>query len=166
MNKIFAGLCISFLIISGEAGAQIIGGSVNTTASVETAASEDDARLVSKEEIEALIAAEPPAAAMTPEQKAEIDSVAKKNMRHSIKKQSVRERKDFIDAMNNVEKIKKRREALLSGQDETAAKQAEDEVEKPDFNPAQDSAMENYLLEKANLAEPPFINEPAVSDVR
>ena len=161
------------LLITGNASAQIINGSTaavvqhakptavtETSAATETSAP-SGSRLVSREEVEALIAAEQPAVAMTPEQKAEIDVAAKKSMRNSVKKQSVRERRDFIDVMTNAEKIQKRREALLNGQTEAEAVRAEAEVEKPTFNPAQDSAMEQYLFEKADLSEPPFMNETA-----
>ena len=61
----------------------------------------------------------------------------------------------------SAEKIQKRREALLNGQTEAEAVRAEADVEKPTFNPAQDSAMEQYLFEKAKLSEPPFMNETA-----
>ena len=177
MKKINFLWCGLALLITGNASAQIINGSTeaivqrskpasSSVAEVSSASSTSETsasspRLVSREEVEALIAAEQPAVAMTPEQKAEIDVAAKKSMRNSVKKQSVRERRDFIDVMTNAEKIQKRREALLNGQTEAEAVRAEADVEKPTFNPAQDSAMEQYLFEKAKLSEPPFMNETA-----
>lgn len=130
--------------------------------SSETEADDDDgAKLLSREEIEALIKAEQPAEPITPEQKAEIELGAKKSMRTSIKKQSLRERKDFIDVMTSAEKIKARRQALVEGQDAESANIAENSIEKPSINPAVDKEMENYLFEKARLS-----GTDKVSDVK
>lgn len=151
----------AFLFISCAADAQVLGSS--NLQDVKTAETETisegvvqdspEGKLLSREEIEALIKSEAPAVAMTAEEKAEIDAKAKKNMRSSVKKQSVRERKDFIDAMTSSEKVVARRKALLAGQGKAGAAQAEDNVKKPDINPSQDKEMENYLFEKAGLAQ-------------
>lgn len=110
------------------------------------------AKKISEEDVKAVIdGLETPPVAMTPEQKAEIDLAAKKNLKMSLKKQSVRDRKDFIDVMTSAEKVQKRRAALLQGKSENEAAQAEAEVEKPAINPAQDSEMEQYLYQKAGL---------------
>lgn len=173
-------LCGVGMLFTGSVSAQMINGSTaavvqhnkptaaieeTSPAAVETKKS--DVRLISREEAQALIEAEQPAAAtMTPEQKAEIDTAAKKDIRNSLKKQSIRERKDFIDVMTNAEKIQKRRAALKEGKTETEARQIEAKVKEPNFNPEQDSAMEEYLFDKADLSRPPFMDEVAGSDVR
>ena len=72
-------------------------------------------------------------------------------MRNSIKKQSVRERKDFIDVMTSAEKVKARRQALAEGKSSSDVYLAEDAIKNPNINPAIDSEMENYLFEKAGL---------------
>lgn len=94
---------------------------------------------------------EPAPVAMTPEQKAEIDIAAKKSLKMPLKRQNLRERKDFIQAMTSGEKIQKRRQALLEGKDEKEASEAEEEIQTPDVNPASNSQMEKYLYEKAGL---------------
>ena len=114
-------------------------------ATVQKGTSEEDVRAV-------LESIDTPPAAMTPEQKAEIDLAAKKNMRTSMKKQSLRDRKDFIDVMTSAEKVQKRRAALLEGKTDNEAAEAENEVKEPEINPAQDAAMEKYLYQKAGLA--------------
>lgn len=108
---------------------------------------------IREEDVKAVLdAAETPPVAMTPEQKAEIDLAAKKNMRTSMKKQSLRDRKDFIDVMTSAEKVQKRRAALLEGKTDNEAAEAENEVKEPEIDPAQDAAMEKYLYQKAGLA--------------
>lgn len=159
-RKIVLSLVGVFLIIS-SANAQILNGSTSavvqtassqtTKTSISEASNSQTERLLSKEEIEALIKTEPMAAAMTPEQKAEIDIKAKKNMRGSIKKQSTGERKDFIDVMTSSEKLIARRKALAEGKSSAEAAQAEDKIKSPDINPSSDKEMENYLFEKAGL---------------
>ena len=131
-----------------------VGNTSSTSSNAEQENNLDDeaeSRLLTREEIEALIKAEQPAIAITPEQKVEIESDAKKNMRNSIKKQSVRERKDFIDVMTSAEKVKARRQALAEGKSSSDVYLAEDAIKNPNINPAIDSEMENYLFEKAGL---------------
>ncbi len=88
---------------------------------------------------------------MTPEQKAEIDISAMKDIKGSIKKQSIRDRKDFIDALVHSERMLKRRAALVDGKTEKEATAAEDEVKKTNLNVSSDSDIEKFLYEKANL---------------
>ncbi len=160
---------ISLLIV--EAQGQII--SVSSKPVVSAASSQTDKtstaaqteRLLNKEEIEALIKAEPVAAAMTPEQKAEIDTKAKKNMLSSVKRQRVRDRKDFISSMTAMEKVIARRKALSSGQSIEEAALVEEAVEYPDVNPFSDKEMQNYLFEKAGLNSSSSASE-SVSDAK
>lgn len=107
---------------------------------------------VSAEDVNAIIEkAKLPPTEMTPEQKAEIDLAAQKDIRLSVKKQPIRERKDFITSLVTNEKIKQRRQALLEGKTEEDAMKISEEVEKPDINPAKNSEMEQYLYERAGL---------------
>lgn len=90
---------------------------------------------------------------MTPEQKAEIDIAAKKNLKMPLKRQNLRDRKDFIQVMTTNEKIQKRRAALLEGKTEEEAVKAAQEVKIPDVNPASDREMEQYRYQKAGLID-------------
>ncbi len=89
---------------------------------------------------------------MTPEQKAEIDISAMKDIKKSIKKQSVRNRRDFIDSLTHSEKILMRRKALLEGKSEDEVAKDEKKVEKPDVFLSSDRDMEEFLYKKANLS--------------
>lgn len=150
-------ICFALISISFSAFAQTINGASKENTSDEVLTSANQPTTVTAQEDMSADAKEEPAVVMTPEQKAEIDSKAKKNMRISVKKQSVRERKDFIDVMTSSEKILARRQALRNGQGKAAASLAEAGVKKPDFNPAADREMEDYLFEKAGLPQQDII---------
>lgn len=144
------------ILLIGNTQAQVIGGSAEAVVQrpkpavkVEKTVAKplNTATIPAVEETEE----EPAPVAMTPEQKAEIDIAAKKNLKMPLKRQNLRERKDFIQAMTSGEKIQKRRQALLEGKDEKEALEAEEEVKVPDVNPASNSQMEKYLYEKAGL---------------
>lgn len=122
----------------------------NTPSAEQESQKKQDTKVLSREEIEAMIKAERPLVAITPEQKAQIELEAKKRMRASIKKQSVRERKDFIDIMRSAEQIRIRRQALAEGK---SIENIEDSVKETSINPANDEEMEKYLFEKARLVE-------------
>ena len=51
-------------------------------------------------------------------EKSKIDIQAKKNMRNLVNKQSIKERRNFIDVMEYGERIKNRRETILSGKED------------------------------------------------
>ncbi len=102
-------------------------------------------------ELDAMLAEEVPPTVMTAEQKAEIDSDARDDVHMSVRKQTVKDRKLFLGAMDSAARIQKRREVLVSGGDESAAAQAEAEVSRPKINTASDSDMEKFLFEKAQI---------------
>ncbi len=102
-------------------------------------------------EIDAMLAEEAPPTTMTIEQKAEIDSDARDDVHMSVRKQTVKDRKLILGAMDSAARIQKKREALSSGEsNETAAKVAA-EIESPKVNTKSDNDMEKYLFEKAGI---------------
>lgn len=144
------------ILLICNAQAQVIGGSTAAVVQKANSVTKNEKKLAAPlntattpavEETEE----EPAPVAMTPEQKAEIDIEAKKNLRMPLKRQNLRERKDFIHAITTGEKIQKRRQALFEGKDEKEALKAEEEVKAPDINPASNSQMEKYMYEKAGL---------------
>lgn len=144
MNIKNAILFISVLFLPLLSNAQQFSKSAETSSS-SNVVDNNDGSVVVEEKKEAPVK-------MTPEQKAEIDISAMKDIKKSIKKQSARDRKDFVDALTYSEKMLKRRAALVDGKTEKEATEAEDEVKKPNLNVASDSDMEEFLYKKANLS--------------
>ncbi len=102
-------------------------------------------------ELDAMLAEEVPPTAMTAEQKAEIDSDARDDVHMSVRKQTVKDRKLFLGAMDSAARIQKRREVLAAGGNEEAATKAASEISRPQINTASDNDMEEYLFEKARI---------------
>ncbi len=124
---------------------------VKETSIVKDAVSNNKRQRISIEEVEAIVNKEIPPTTMTAEQKSEIDLVAKKNIRVTLNRQSIRDRKDFIDVMTNTEKTQARRAALLTGKNVEEAKKVEDEIKTPQVDPKSDKEMEQYMHSKAGL---------------
>ena len=163
MNFKLSIFCLMALLFVSNAQAQIIGGSTEAVVQknkpvIKAEVSISDAKKTVSDkavEIQDVVESteEPAPTAMTPEQKAEIDIEAKKNLNFQLKRQNVRDRKDFIQVMTTNEKIQKRRAALLEGKTEEEAFKAAQEVEAPDINPASDRQMEQYRYQKAGLVD-------------
>lgn len=153
--------CLAAIVSFGVAEAQIIGGSaapaVQTPKLEKPAEPKADAsaalQKAKEAQIQEIIDKEKPPVAMTPEQKSAIDLPVKKNIKLSVKKQNVRERKDFIDIMTNAERVQKRRAALLEGKDDEEAQKAGEKVRKPDIDPEDTAQMEKYVYQKAGLID-------------
>ncbi len=164
--KLQTGLLLSFFsLLCVEANAQMINGSASAVVQhPKPVISEPKAPLPreakpTEERVKAIIAEiedEPPSQ-MTPEQKNEIDTKARKDLKVGVKYQSIRERKDVVDVLNVAERNHLRRQALGDGKTPEEADKVAAEIEEPDFNPAQTDAMEKYVFEKTNLIEQPKV---------
>lgn len=161
LNRLRVFFVFFVLVIASNASAQLIGDTKKNDSAHKQPViiSEQQVNATTKtisveaSEVDILTEEELPPVKMTPEQKAEIDNAAKKRLRSGMRRQGVRDRREFIDALTYVEKIQKRRAAMLEGKSDREVAEAEASVKKPDINPAIDSQMELYLHQKAGLVD-------------
>ena len=91
----------------------------------------------------------PPPANVTVEERIEIETESKKNIRKTIKKQDTKEREISLGIMNWAEKEIKIRELMAGGMSyKDAKKNAEETVMLPKMNVKKDKDVEKYLYKK------------------
>ena len=94
-----------------------------------------------------------PPTTVTPEQKAEINIYSKRQTRGTVRTQSPRQRRSFIDALQMLDKKASRQKAIAEGKSDREIEKAAESVEKPKVNPLNDASMEKYLYEKVDVNE-------------
>ena len=94
-----------------------------------------------------------PPTTVTPEQKAEINVHSKRQTRGTVRVQSPRQRRSFIDALQMLNKKSSRQQAIAEGKNDKEIEKAGDQVEKPKVDPLNDASMEKYLYENVDLNE-------------
>lgn len=94
-----------------------------------------------------------PPTTITPEQKAEINIHAKRQTRGTVRVQSPRQRRSFIDVLQMLDRKAARQQAISEGKSDRDVEKAGEEIEKPKVNPLNDSSMEKYLYEQVDVNE-------------
>ena len=91
----------------------------------------------------------PPPANVTTEERIEIETESKKNIRSNLKKQDTKEREISLGLMNWAEKELKMRELMAGGMSYKDAKKAVDKsVKLPKINVKKDKDIEKYIYKK------------------
>lgn len=91
----------------------------------------------------------PPPANVTAEERIEIETESKKNIRKNLKKQDTKEREISLGLMNWAEKELKMRELMAGGMSyKDAKKTVEESVKVPKINVKKDKDIEKYIYKK------------------
>ena len=90
---------------------------------------------------------------ITADQKKEINIQAKRQNKGTIRVQTPRERRSFMDALQMLDKKAERQKAMVEGKSDKEIEKAGESVEKPDVNPLNDRDLEKYLFKNIDINE-------------
>ena len=114
---------------------------------------EPEDEVATEEEIQALLKIkDQPSPTIEPSRKVYLKSEGKKDVKETIKAQKEeKDRNRMVDAVTRVERVQKRRQALLEGKNRNEALQEAEEIKRPKVNVKNDMALSEYFYEKVGL---------------
>lgn len=90
---------------------------------------------------------------LTEEQKEEADENLRNNLRNTTKRDELKTRVEFLEANDYHDEIMLRRKLMKNGEKFKLSSRSAKAKPKANVNPKSDSQMDNYLLERAGVAE-------------